>query len=313
MKVLLIGLCFQVLYVIVSAGRINNKPNRSNPNPYPQLDNPFVELLCPQGFKVSVPNVTGMQSFGFHGNLNSPIKNRGTFSGDVRRASPNGRWEFSELDVQLRNGEVINYWIDAEINGEQYRVENLRHIVKDHHACGPPSAYRLPSVSPLVEGAALAYNEEVPVTPPSPSICSNNNADLALIVNQLNTTLMQLSSLNAIVNPLRTQVESLTELLQEVIKDSDIGTKLLLQGYVPITNPVETVRDLITERLHLYDLNTKILQADYTDEGILFEMSSPIDKKRILFRASKYLTNKNHKIVDPQSYKYENEKKPKNS
>lgn len=122
---------------------------------------------------------------------------------------------------------------------------------------------------------------------------------------------MQLNSLNAIVNPLRKQVESLTELLQEIIKDSDIGTKLLLVGHVPITNPVETVRDLITDRLQLYDLDTKIHQADYTPEGILFEMSSSIDKKRILFRAAKLLKNTSYKIVDPESYSYKSEQDDK--
>lgn len=119
---------------------------------------------------------------------------------------------------------------------------------------------------------------------------------------------MQLNSLNVIVNPLRQQVESLTELLQELIKDSDIGTKLLLVGNLPSSNPVETVRDLLTDRLQLYDLDTKIHQAEHTPEGILFEMSSPIDKKRILFRASKLLKKTSYKIVDPESYKYDSER-----
>lgn len=159
--------------------------------------------------------------------------------------------------------------------------------------------------------AAALTQSDTPVTLPPTTNCGNNNNadDLGLIVNQLNATLMQLNTLNAIVNPLRKQVESLTELLQEVIKDSDIGTKLLLVGHVPITNPVETVRDLITDRLQLYDLDTKIHQADYTPEGILFEMSSSIDKKRILFRATKLLKNTNFKIVDPESYKYEQDDK----
>lgn len=125
MKVLLICLCFQVLYV--SAAR-NRNVNR---NPHPELNQPLVEPLCPQGFKVSVPNIRGMQLFGFHGSVNSPIGQReGNYSSDIRRPSANGRWEYSTSDVQLRNGDIINYWIAAQINQENFRVENMRHIVK---------------------------------------------------------------------------------------------------------------------------------------------------------------------------------------
>lgn len=126
MKVLLIGLCFQVLYI--SAARNRNIHNR---NPYPELNQPLVEPLCPQGFKVSVPNIRGMQEFSFHGNVNSPIGLRnGNFSADIGRPSGNGRWEYSTSDVLLRNGDIINYWISAQISQEKFRVEDLRHLVK---------------------------------------------------------------------------------------------------------------------------------------------------------------------------------------
>lgn len=80
---------------------------------------------------MSVPNIKGMQLFGFHGNVNSPIGLReGIYSSDIRRPSANGRWEYSTSDVQLRNGDIINYWIAAQVNQESFRVENLKHIVK---------------------------------------------------------------------------------------------------------------------------------------------------------------------------------------
>lgn len=80
---------------------------------------------------MSVPNIRGMQLFGFHGNVNSAIGLReGNFTADIRHPSGNGRWEFSTPDLQLRNGDIINYWIAAQINQEHFRVEGLRHIVK---------------------------------------------------------------------------------------------------------------------------------------------------------------------------------------
>lgn len=127
MKIVLICLCFQVL-LYVNASRNGNNQNR---NPYPELNQPVVEPLCPQGFKVSVPNIRGMQSFGFHGNVNGAIGHRdGNFSGDIMKPSGNGRWEYSTSTVQLRNGDIINYWISAQVSQENYRVEGLRHIVK---------------------------------------------------------------------------------------------------------------------------------------------------------------------------------------
>lgn len=185
-------------------------------------------------------------------------------------------------------------------------------IIPDYSPCEPLNKYRVPSgqySTARPQYSTPVYSSQAPAQ----TICENNTADLALILNQLNTTLMQLNSLNVVVNPLRQQVESLTELLQELIKDKDIGTKLQLVGEVPRTNPVETIRDLLTDRLQLYDLDTKILQAEYTNNGISFEMSSPIDKKRILFRASKLLKKSNYKIVDPESYNYENDDEEKKS
>lgn len=123
-NLLIFVLCFQIVFVFA---RIRN----NIPNPYPQLDRPLVEPLCPQGFRVSVPNINGMQLLGFHGNINSAIGNReGNYSGDVRVPSGNGRWEYTNFESQLRNGDIINYWIVAQVGQENYRVENLRHVVK---------------------------------------------------------------------------------------------------------------------------------------------------------------------------------------
>lgn len=125
MKLFLIGLFFQILYVSDARSRSNSR------NPYPELNQPLVEPMCPQGFKVSVPNIRGMQLLGFHGNVNSPIALReGNYSGDIRDPSANGRWEYSNPDLLLRNGDIINYWIMVQINQENFRIENLRHIVK---------------------------------------------------------------------------------------------------------------------------------------------------------------------------------------
>lgn len=95
------------------------------------------------------------------------------------------------------------------------------------------------------------------------------------------------------------QVESLREVLGELIKDKNVGTQLLLIGQQPPgTNALEAIRQLITEKLELIDLEHKIQQAYQTEYGIFFEMTSSIEKLRILSRARNRLNYSNYQITD---------------
>lgn len=92
------------------------------------LPQPLFEQLQPKGLKISIPDTPGLQLFAFHGNINKEISSPkpGEISGDVYRAK-NGRWTLKKPNVELRKGDVIHYWIYAQVNGAPYFKDNQRY------------------------------------------------------------------------------------------------------------------------------------------------------------------------------------------
>ncbi|EFN85450.1 beta-1,3-glucan-binding protein [Harpegnathos saltator] len=89
------------------------------------LPDPTFEVLIPRGLRVSIPDAPGLRIFGFHANINKEIRSTefGDIAGDVFLAR-NDRWTFQNSAARISNGDVINYWIYAQVNGENYKKED---------------------------------------------------------------------------------------------------------------------------------------------------------------------------------------------
>lgn len=111
---------------------------------------------------------------------------------------------------------------------------------------------------------------------------------------------MQLQSLHDKTAPLKNKIDSLEEVIGELLKEKDNGTKLLLIGTNPPhdSNAYESIRGVITDRLDLFDLSSSIKFAEIVKGGILFEMKNSIDKQRILIRAQERFNTDKRKIID---------------
>lgn len=66
----------------------------------------------------------------FQGNVNRPIGSRdvGTISGEVTQAK-NGRWTVEDLSLELKVGDVINYYVVVSANRAGYIKDKLSYTV----------------------------------------------------------------------------------------------------------------------------------------------------------------------------------------
>lgn len=107
--------------------------------------------------------------------------------------------------------------------------------------------------------------------------------------------------LTAVLENMKFRLSSLTEVVEDLIQQSNIGTKLLLTGakIEAGTNLFELLRYVLLERLELKDLKNDIYSATRTKDGVVFDVASALDKKRILTRSRERLTDdEDIRIVD---------------
>lgn len=85
---------------------------------------------------------------------------------------------------------------------------------------------------------------------------------------------------------MKLKVATLSEVVDELI-NSNSNTKLLLTGanVDSTTNLFDLVRHIILDRLELKDLKNDIYSATRIKKGIVFDVASGLDKRRILARA----------------------------
>lgn len=105
----------------------------------------------------------------------------------------------------------------------------------------------------------------------------------AATIQQLSQQMRQV--MTALEN-MKLKVATLSEVVDELI-NSNSNTKLLLTGATieSTTNLFELVRHIILDRLELKDLKNDIYSATRTKKGIVFDVASGLDKRRILARA----------------------------
>lgn len=97
---------------------------------------------------------------------------------------------------------------------------------------------------------------------------------------------LKLREVMATVESLKTKVVTLSDVVDELINNSG-SSKLLLTGakLESTTNLFELVRHVILDLLDLKDLRNDIYSATRTKEGVVFDVASGLDKRRILARA----------------------------
>lgn len=73
---------------------------------------------------------SGMTFFAFQGNVNRQISSTlvGSLKGEITQAT-NGRWVYDNPDIQLKIGDVINYYVFVSVNREGYVKDNLSYTV----------------------------------------------------------------------------------------------------------------------------------------------------------------------------------------
>ncbi|XP_076239259.1 beta-1,3-glucan-binding protein [Calliopsis andreniformis] len=89
------------------------------------LPQPTFEFLSPRGIRISIPHEEGVQFFAFQGNVNKKIgpSQVGEISGEVYRQK-DGKWTFQRENINMREGDIIHYWIYAQVDRSTYKREN---------------------------------------------------------------------------------------------------------------------------------------------------------------------------------------------
>lgn len=88
------------------------------------------------------------------------------------------------------------------------------------------------------------------------------------------------------IESMKTKIATLSDVVDELINTSG-SAKLLLTGAKldATTNLFELVRHVVLDRLDLKDLRNDIYSATRTKDGVVFDVASGLDKRRILARA----------------------------
>lgn len=96
----------------------------------------------------------------------------------------------------------------------------------------------------------------------------------------------QIRQLSIALENMKLKVTTLSDVVDELI-NSNSNTKLLLTGanIDSTTNLFELVRHVVLDILELKDLKNDIYSATRTKNGIVFDVASGLDKRRILARA----------------------------
>lgn len=102
----------------------------------------------------------------------------------------------------------------------------------------------------------------------------------------------------AALENMKLKVATLSEVVDELIDSQNSNTKLLLTGanIDQSTNLFEMIRHIILDRLDLKDLKNDIYSATRTKKGIVFDVASGLDKRRILARARERLNRDDEEL-----------------
>ncbi|CAH2237569.1 beta-1,3-glucan-binding protein-like [Pararge aegeria] len=100
-----------------------------------------IQALKPKGIRVSIPDSRGVSLFVFQGNLNKEIGSNdvGVIAGEVTNPM-DGLWMYEDLDLQLKVGDVIYYYVFVSNDGKGYVKDRLTftvRVLEDPISTGP--------------------------------------------------------------------------------------------------------------------------------------------------------------------------------
>lgn len=88
-------------------------------------------IVTEKGFRISIPDASGTQTFFFQGNFN---KNIDFLDPDVvimsATAPTNGEWVLEHNKKGLKTGDIINYWIHIRKNDIDYTSKRIRYQIE---------------------------------------------------------------------------------------------------------------------------------------------------------------------------------------
>lgn len=117
------------------------------------------------------------------------------------------------------------------------------------------------------------------------------------------------------LDSVKMRLATMSDVVDELINAGG-SAKLLLTGAKldATTNLFELVRHVVLDRLDLKDLRNDIYSATRTKEGVVFDVASGLDKRRILARARERFTEKDELRIqdyyDPDSKAASKESEP---
>lgn len=192
--------------------------------------------------------------------------------------------EKPKIPQQPTRGTSINENCNAStppmrVNYPQEVIHHHHHYLPTMPGCGSPPPYGGNGGfgnSGTGSGFGTSNN-------PGSSFNNNYPSGSAESLQSLSTKVREIM---AALDSMKLRVNTLSDVVDELI-NSNNNAKLLLTGAQvdSKTNLFELVRHVVLDKLDLKDLKNDIYSATRTKEGIVFDVASGLDKRRILARA----------------------------
>ncbi|XP_066585294.1 beta-1,3-glucan-binding protein 1-like [Prorops nasuta] len=107
-----------------------------------------VEPLYPKGIRISIPDEHGISLVAFHVNFNQDFEGleAGTIARDIVKVR-NGRWKYEDRTTELKEGDIVYYWVHVVYNGLGYNLIDQQHQVTNFYNLDGTIATK-PTVAP---------------------------------------------------------------------------------------------------------------------------------------------------------------------
>ncbi|XP_055386367.1 uncharacterized protein LOC129615270 [Condylostylus longicornis] len=262
---------------------------KSKPRWYAKLEKtPLIETFNPKGLRISIGDFDGLQIFDFHAKINEPFSNKydnGTLKFTIFEPK-NGRWTYIDEDIEFKIDDRIYYWYYVKVNGEEY---------------WSPKTYKTVHNLATYPGDNLLFERYRSTKCPCDIDDSLKNK--LLLSNYIECDREEYKKLKIELENAKIEVNVLLETLLLLQKNDKNAPTLILTGKSSIiTDPKKDVKIFLKSKLGIDDdLDDIIINAHYTDCGILFETNSLLDVERILIAAEKNTQpHDERKIYEPE-------------
>jgi len=199
----------------------------------------------------------------------------------------NGRWTYTDKNLELKEGDFFHYWYYIKVNGEEHWSPKLTKTILNI-APYPGEDLRFPRLQN--------------------SLCPCDFTNSALVNHIYSTNFVQCDqeeykNMKKELENAKVQVNVLLETLLLLQKsDRNVPTLILTGKSSTLMDPIDDVRRFLKTKLDITDLDEQIKKAHYTDCGILFELGSLIDMERVIVAAQRTLQpDDERQIYEPEN------------